>query len=92
MSDRTKHATRRMQQRGIPELVIDLLQRCGTWIRCKGADRLIFDKAAIKRLKRYLGDSRAVAAVERWLDVYAVIGDDGVLITVAHQTHRHIRG
>lgn len=92
MNDRTTHATKRMQQRGIPELVIDLLRRCGSWIRCNGADRLIFDKAAIKRLKRYLGDSQAVAAVERWLDVYAAIDDDGFVVTVAHQTRRHVRG
>jgi hypothetical protein len=90
-NDRTAHAVKRMQQRCIPELVIDLLQRCGSWIRCNGADRLIFDKAAVKRLRRYLVDSRAFAAVERWLGVYAVFNDDGLLVTVAHRTRRHVR-
>jgi hypothetical protein len=85
------HAQKRLQQRAIPPFVVTLLEQCGSVIRCCGADRLIFDKAALKRLKRHLGGERNLRVIERWLDVYAVLGDDGQIITVAHQSGRHWR-
>ncbi|MFG1227181.1 hypothetical protein [Xanthobacter wiegelii] len=87
----TYHAAERMQQRAIPQFVIDLLFICGSDMRAGGADRLIFDKAALRRLRRHLGGERALRMIERWLDVYAVVSDSGVLVTVAHQTRRHRR-
>jgi hypothetical protein len=77
-----------MQQRGIPPLMIDLLHRCGSTMRCGGADRLFFDKAARRRLKACLGGDRGLKAVEPWLDIYLVQGDDGAAFTVAHQQRR----
>ena len=87
----TLHAQERIQQRAVPPLVIELLEQFGSVVRSCGADRLIFDKAALKRLKRHLGGDRNLRLIERWLDVYAVISDDGCLVTVAHQTRRHWR-
>ncbi len=87
----TLHAQERLQQRAIPPLVITLLEQCGSVIRCCGADRLIFDKAALKRLKRHLGGERNLRVIERWLDVYAVLGDNGRIVTVAHQSRRFWR-
>jgi hypothetical protein len=90
-SPMTNHATARMQQRGIPSFVITLLETCGSAHRCAGAERLIFDKAAIRRLKRHLGGERNLRVIEPWLKVYAVVADDGAVITVAHAIGRHRR-
>ncbi len=84
----TAHAARRLQQRATPPFVVELLELCGTESRCRQAERLFFDKAAKKRLKRYLGGGRGLQLVERWLGVYAVIADNGQVITVAHR-RRH---
>jgi hypothetical protein len=42
----TMHAETRIQQRGIPPMVIDLLMQFGSASRCGGAERLMFDKLA----------------------------------------------
>jgi hypothetical protein len=81
----TKHAQTRLQQRGIPPMVIDLLMQFGSPLRCGGAERLMFDKLAVKRLRRHLGGDRGLKIVERWLSVYAIIGDNGHLVTAAHK-------
>ena len=90
-ADFSDHAARRCQQRGVPALVVELLERNGTPIRCGGAEKLIFDKAAKKRLKQDLGGDRGMRLIEPWLGVYAIIGDNGRIVTVAHQTARHHR-
>jgi len=85
----TAHASTRLQQRSIPGFVVELLERCGSETRCGKADRLFFDKAARKRLRRHLGGDRAMKLIDRWMGVYAVVGDDGSLVTVAHRRRRH---
>ncbi len=84
----TRHAEARLQQRAIPPFVLDLLQSCGSTMRCRKADRLFFDKAARKRLKRHLGGARSLRVIEKWLNVYAVLSDDGGVITVGHRSKR----
>ncbi len=88
----TKHASERFKQRGIPRHVLDLLDAFGSSVRRNGADHLIFDKAARERLKAHLKASLGLKAarktVERWRRVYAVIADNGALLTIAHQTKR----
>ena len=86
--DLTHHARARLQQRAIPPLVIGLLEQFGSVARCGGAERLTFDKAARRRLARELGGSRSMQIVERWLSVYAVVGDNGHLVTASHRTRR----
>jgi hypothetical protein len=86
----TVHAQRRLQQRGIPPLVLDLLEKYGSEMRCGGADRLFFDRAARRRLVADLGRARGMAAVERYRNVYAIVGDNGSIVTVAHR-HRRFR-
>lgn len=83
------HASVRLQQRGIPAFVIELLEACGSEHRCGGADKLVFDKAARKRLKQYLGGERSLRMVEPWLKVYAVVGDNGSVVTTAHKSKRY---
>lgn len=87
----TQHAQDRVQQRAVPPLVIELLHQFGTSMRCGRADRLFFDKAAIRRLKAYLGGDRGLRVVEAWLSVYLVVADNGRIITVAHQSGRFRR-
>ncbi|MDO9439630.1 MAG: hypothetical protein Q7T73_01945 [Beijerinckiaceae bacterium] len=87
----TGHAQARLQQRAIPPLVVDLLMQFGSPSRSGGAERLMFDKSAVKRLRRYLGGERGLKTVERWLGVYAVVGDNGSLVTAAHKTERFRR-
>ena len=84
----TRHAEARLQQRAIPPFVVDLLECCGSTIRCGGADRLFFDKAAKKRLERHLGGARSLRVVEKWLGVYAVFSDEGNVVTVGHRSKR----
>lgn len=83
------HASTRLQQRGIPAFVIELLEACGSEHRCGGADSLFFDKAARKRLKHYLGGERSLRLIEPWLNVYAIVGDDGCVVTTAHKLKRY---
>lgn len=85
----TRHAAVRLQQRAIPAFIIELLEVCGSERRCGGAEKLIFDKAARKRLKRHLGGERSFRIVEPWLNVYAIIGDNGSIVTTADMTRHH---
>lgn len=86
----TRHARKRLQQRGIPPLLIDVLDQFGSVMRCGGAERVFFDKAAKRRLRTHPDGRRILQIAERWLRVYAVVGDDGFVVTVAHQ-HRRFR-
>jgi hypothetical protein len=84
----TMHAETRIQQRGIPPMVVDLLMQFGSASRCRGSERLMFDKLALRRLRRHLGGDRGLKLIDRWLNVYAIIGDNGQLVIVAHK-HSH---
>jgi hypothetical protein len=84
----TRHAAARLQQRAIPPFMVELLERFGSAMRCDGAERLFFDKAARKRLEHHMGGRRSLRRVEPWLNVYLVIGDNGRLVTAAHRTRR----
>ena len=86
----SEHARARLQQRAIPPLVVDLLMQFGSPSRCGGAERLMFDKQAVKRLHQHLDGERGLKVVERWLNVYAIIGDNGNVVTTAHEcAHFH---
>lgn len=91
MNRMTIHAQQRLQQRAIPPLVIEWLEDFGSPIRSGRAERLIFDKAARKRLTRHLGGPRSLRVIEPWLNVYAVVADDGHLVTVSQQRQHHRR-
>jgi hypothetical protein len=78
----TKHASTRLQQRGIPPIVIDLLQSYGVVERAgKGAVTYYFDKASRRKVLAYVGQMGR--ALEGFLDYYAVVADDGSVITAA---------
>lgn len=74
----------------VVEMRFDWVMQFGSPFRCGGGERLMFDKSAVKRLRRHLGGHRGLKVVERWLNVYAVVGDNGNLVTAAHKSaHFH---
>lgn len=72
-------------------LVVNLLEEFGSSLRSRGAERLIFDRQARARLRRHFGAREGLRSIERWLKVYAIVGDDGRVVTVAHQYRRFMR-
>ena len=84
----THHAARRLQQRGIPEDVLPLLMRFGAHEYDKRGARVVYlTQKSRQRLRRRLG-SKTYDRLEPTLDVYAVVGADGAVVTVGHRTHR----
>ena len=77
----TTHARVRMQQRGIPPVALDVLLDWGREAHDHRGCRIVrFDKRSRRRAARVLGD--AYRRIERWLDVYAVVGSDDAVVTV----------
>jgi hypothetical protein len=84
----TRHADHRAQQRGIPPLVGELLDRYGEEEHStNGAFVLYLSKASIRHMERDLG-RRPVACLSQRLNAYKVTGSDGQTITVGHRTRR----
>ena len=87
----TDHARIRMQQRGIPEVALDVLLDYGCTVHDhRGAEIVYFDKRAKERLVRERGVENA-RRLERFLDAYAVVGGDGEIRTVGHRHARLVR-
>lgn len=83
----TAHAQARLQQRGIPAEAVNALLAYGN-SRCHlGADVYFLDKQARSRAKAAL-DPNIFFRIEKALDAYLVVGDDGVVITAAHRLQR----
>lgn len=87
----SKHASKRSQQRAISPLVIDLLLRFGASESAgDGSSTLFFDKKSRREVKAYAGPLARM--LDDHLDLYAVVGADSTVITVAHRLeriHRH---
>lgn len=84
----TQHAQTRLQQRGIPPAVLDNLLDYGHESHDhRGSRILYFDHRTRKQLLQKIG-SDTYKRMEPHLDTYAVIGEDGAVVTVGHRTHR----
>lgn len=84
----TQHAQVRAQQRGIPPLVDELLERYGQEQHDgHGAVILFLDKRSIRAMQRELG-ARPVARLAEWLNAYKVRTTDGTTITLGRRTRR----
>lgn len=83
----THHAEVRMQQRGIPMAAVDALLAYGHQRRHRGADVYYFDKRTRARMARDMGKD-LYRRLEKSLDSYLVVGDDGAVVTAAHRHHR----
>lgn len=83
----THHAGVRRQQRCIPPEALDLLWDFGRVARSHGADRLFFDRRSRRRVAAALGPD-GLRRAERLLNTYAVVADDGAVITCAWRSRR----
>lgn len=83
----TSHAQARIQQRGIPLEAIDAILSYGKRRRREGADIYFLDRRSRGRMARALG-KKTYTRLERSLDSYLVVGDDGAIITAAHRLGR----
>jgi len=86
------HAQARMQQRGINDTVLDRLLEFGKVAHDHhGGEVIFFNKQARQRLRRDL-PSDDYRALERYFNAYAVIGNDGEVVTVGRRWKRIPRG
>lgn len=83
----TAHAQTRLQQRSIPDDAVQTLLAYGNTRRRGGADVYYLDKRARSRVASALGRER-FQRIERALDSYLVVADDGSVITAAHRLQR----
>lgn len=83
----SKHATERMQQRGIAPMVVDWLLDFGVSEPSgKGTRRYFFDKGSKRRLKKHAG--AFFRDIEPHLNAYLVEADDQTIVTVSWRTER----
>jgi hypothetical protein len=88
MAHMTLHAQARMQQRGITMQTLESLLDCGAIAYDhRGATIMYFDKKAKSRLQKAGGRQRYVA-MEKQLNAYAVVGQDGAVVTVGRRGRR----
>jgi hypothetical protein len=81
------HASIRSQQRGISDMLIDLLWKFGAYEAAgDGAYKLFFDKTARRRVKTYAGPLARL--LDEHLDLYAVVASDSKIITTGYRTER----
>ncbi len=85
----SQHAELRMQQRAIsPGMLNQLLEFGQRHFNGRGTTIVSFPKKAVKRLKTKLGHQEFVA-LEKHLNLYAVVSIDDELLTVGYRT-RHM--
>jgi hypothetical protein len=87
----TEHAAVRIRQRGVDRQALECLLAYGSSVHDhRGAEILLFDKRAWKRMERAVdGVTLKRAAESRRL--YAVRSLDGKLVTVGHRHRRVLR-
>jgi hypothetical protein len=83
--DCSHHARVRMQQRGITEESLDLLMQYGrSSYDHKGHVLIHMDKSLVRAAVR----DGLRTAIDRVRGLYAVVGTDGVVVTVGHRYRR----
>ena len=86
----SNHAKRRMQQRAIHPLIVDLLYRYGREQRQCGSTVLFFDKNSRKHVRKALAD--VISRFDKLSDVYLVEADDSsTTVTMGHRLQRFKR-
>ena len=84
----TQHAQSRCKQRGIPPTVVEHLLDFGHEIHDHhGSFIVYFDRRARARLRSAFGTDQ-FKRMESHLNTYAVISDDGAVVTVGHRYRR----
>ena len=83
----TQHANVRLQQRGVPPLVLDLLLQFGCHEPAgNGTRKVFFDKQGRHKVCAYAG--ALAPLLNDHLDFYAVVTSDDQVITVGHRLER----
>ena len=81
----TRHARTRCQQRGIPRDLLGLLLDHGRERHVGGGATLLsFPKRRREQLRKVLSRNR-FAALSSHLDVYAIVGSNGQIVTAGHR-------
>jgi hypothetical protein len=77
-----------MQQRGIRPDALEALLDCGSarYLHSKGRELMFFDKKARSRLAKE--DAASAREPDRLRRTYAIVGSDGIVITVGHRYRR----
>lgn len=86
----TKHANTRAQQRGIPPLIITLLDTYGRE-KYDGHGGVVhyFDKKSVRQMERDMGRSPVRMLITEWRNAYKVVSNsDGRTITTGFRTTR----
>lgn len=84
----TRHAQARMQQRGIPPLIVQWLEAFGEEQHDhNGSVILYFSKRARRRLEQNVG-AAPVRRLSEWLNAYVVISSDGAIVTAGMRWKR----
>ena len=83
----SQHAQARMQQRAIPLRAVDVLMDYGEHHRHHGAEVYYLTRRSRTAIIKELG-KRAFLKLEKALDAYLVVSDDGCLITAGHRRQR----
>lgn len=84
----SNHAKKRQQQRGIPNLVIEWLQRFGREQHDgRGAITYYFDRRSRRYLERDVG-REPVRRMHEFLNSYAVISTTGDVVTIGRRYAR----
>ena len=86
----TSHAHARISQRGIQNEVVEAIFTFGRCERSRGADVYFMDRRTRKRARDAIG-TKNFARLEKSLDTYLVVGEDGALITAARRLRRFRR-
>lgn len=88
LDDRSHHARDRMQQRGVSEAALDLLLRYGRTSHVQGGCyRVYMDGRARRNAIRECGRA-AGPVIDRICGLFAVVGGNGVVVTVCHRRRR----
>ena len=77
-----------MQQRGVPPLIVEWLLQYGAVVYDHNGARIrFFDRESRKRIRRAKGDI-ALRRFHELFDSYAVVAEDGTVVTVGHSYGR----
>jgi hypothetical protein len=91
MREQSRHSAKRAKDRCIPPGIISLLRDFATpYPAGDGAEKLIFDKSARRRLAGNVG-YLMYRRIEDLLDAYAVRAADGTIITAGWLTKHVLR-
>lgn len=90
MKQTSKHGAARCQQRGIPPLIVSLLDDFGSEEHVgNGCTFHYFDRQALRRMESELGGA-VVRLLSQWHRCYKVRAADGTAVTVGHR-YKHLK-